>query len=442
MKITALLPNRGVAAIIAAASLMCVHAQTGEGRCAKVLAEYSLPPFSLANFGFSETALAEAQQNGLTRIDLPAIGSGLQLVAGHHFVGVTDRGPTFTRTVPTPGRVFPLASYTPSLVFFQAAGDEIIPHSVVPIVVDDAGTPATGISNSGTEDSVPFSSPSALVQLPFNPNGIDVEDLYRLPNGQFLVVDEYSPSIALVSEAGKILKRYTPQGKTLSGAAFPVADILPAILAQRRSNRGFESIAVSPDNRTAYTMTQSPLGPTGAGTPTRNSRIVRVLRLDITDPLNARVTGQFLLRLSDAATYPTGNRPQDLKVSAAAWVATGKLLLLERSDEAGIGGAKLILVDLSAATDVSNLPEASTLALENSALDLSTLNITAATSTVVYSNLETPEVNDFKLEGLSILNRNDVAISNDNDFGLVDVPLPAPSRLWIIRLAEQLPLGD
>jgi hypothetical protein len=189
-------------------------------------------------------------------------------------------------------------------------------------------------------------------------------------------------------------------------------------------------------------MTQSPLGPTGAGTPTRNSRIVRVLRLDITDPLNARVTGQFLLRLSDAATYPTGNRPQDLKVSAAAWVATGKLLLLERSDEAGIGGAKLILVDLSAATDVSNLPEASTLALENSALDLSTLNITAATSTVVYSNLETPEVNDFKLEGLSILNRNDVAISNDNDFGLVDVPLPAPSRLWIIRLAEQLPLGD
>jgi hypothetical protein len=32
--------------------------------------------------------------------------------------------------------------------------------------------------------------------------------------------------LLVVSETGKVLKRYTPQGRTLSGAAYPVADII------------------------------------------------------------------------------------------------------------------------------------------------------------------------------------------------------------------------
>ena len=406
---------------------------------AKVLHEYALAPISLEAFGYSAEEVATAHANGLARTDLPAIGSGLQRLAGNHYVSVSDRGPTFTRTTPTPGRVFPLPNYTPSLVFFQVFDGQIIPQAHIPLIVDDIGTHATGVSNSANDDSVPFASPTDTTQLPFNPNGLDIEDVHTLPEGNFILVDEYSPSIVVANESGKVLKRYTPQGKTLAGAAYPVSDSLPAILAQRRSNRGFECVAVSSDNRTAYTMTQSPLGPTGATAPTRNSRILRVLRLDISDPLNAQLTGQFLVRMSLASTYPVGNRQQDLKVSSAAWVAENKLLLLERSDEVNIGGAKLVLVDFADATDVSSLPEAQTLALENATLDLSTIGVTAATSTVVYENAETPEITDFKLEGLSILNRNDVAISNDNDFGISDNP--QPSKLWIIRLAEQLPLG-
>ena len=184
-------------------------------------------------------------------------------------------------------------------------------------------------------------------------------------------------------------------------------------------------------------MTQSPLGPTGATAPTRNSRILRVLRLDISDPLNLKVTGQFLIRMSDASTFPAGNRPQDLKVSAAAWLSDEKLLLLERSDEIGIGGAKLIMVNLAGATDVSAMPEAATLTLENVNTDLAALGITTGTSTLVYTNEETPEITDFKLEGLAVLNQNVVAISNDNDFG-IGVATVAPSKLWVILLKQPL----
>jgi len=426
----------GVTAICSVASGLNISVKA---ETAKLLRQYTLPLISLEQFGYSAEDVATAQANGMARTDLPAIGSGLQRLAGNQFVSISDRGPTFTRTTPSPGRVFPLPNYTPFLVFFQVYEEGIIPQSFIPLVVDDLGTRMTGIPNSATDDSVPFASPTATTQLPFNPNGMDIEDLHTLPDGNFIVVEEYSPSVAIISEAGKVLKRYTPTGKTLSGAAYPVSDSLPAILAQRRSNRGFECVAVSSDNHTAYTMTQSPLGPTGSTAPTRNSRILRVLRLDITDPLDAHVTGQFLVRMSPATNYPAGNRQQDLKVSSAAWVAQNKLLLIERSDEVNIGGAKLVLVDLTGATDVSSLPEAQTLALENASLDLATLNVTPASSTVVYENTETPEITDFKLEGLSILNRNDVAISNDNDFGIADNP--QQSKVWVIRLAEQLPLA-
>ena len=48
-------------------------------------------------------------------------------------------------------------------------------------------------------------------------------------------------------------------------------------------------------------------------------------------------------------------------------------------------------------------------------------------------------IDALKLEGLSILNANDVAISNDNDFGIGEV-LGTPSRLTILLLSDRLPL--
>ena len=46
----------------------------------------------------------------------------------------------------------------------------------------------------------------------------------------------------------------------------------------------------------------------------------------------------------------------------------------------------------------------------------------------------------YKIEGMTILNANQVALTNDNDFGVVGVP-DAPTNLWILQLKNQLPLG-
>jgi alkaline phosphatase len=405
---------------------------TGLNRSAKVLHEYTLPPYSLANWGYTAQELAAAEPYMLT--DRPSIGSGLQRLCGNHFLSVTDRGPS---SKPADKRFFPLPNFTPTIVLFKAVGDEIIPEAYLPIVVSESGPGVTGIPNNKTNDSVPYFPPSTL--LPYNPNGIDVEDIHLLPQGMFLLVEEYSPSVVVVSQSGVVLKRYIPASKTLPGAAYPVSSTLPSILDQVRANRGLESIAVSSDGRSAYAIMQSPLGPT-KNTPYLNSRVLRLLRLDVADPLNIQVTGQFLVLMSLPSEYPPGNTPDVLKISSAAWISDDKLLLLERTDEAGKGGAKLILVDLKHATDISAMPEANTLLLEDVNTDLAALGITpAVSSTVLYFNEELPELTDYKLEGLSILNANEVAISNDNDFGVTMNP-KAKSRMWIIHLKDRLPL--
>jgi hypothetical protein len=116
--------------------------------------------------------------------------------------------------------------------------------------------------------------------------------------------------------------------------------------------------------------------------------------------------------------------------------------LLELNDAALIGGVRLILVDLRGASNVHGQAVADTLDLEDVTKGPSVLGLTAAATTVVYQQFETDAVRllpSGKLEGLSILNANQVAISNDNDFGIGDVP-GTPSSVTVLRLADPLPL--
>ncbi len=90
-----------------------------------------------------------------------------------------------------------------------------------------------------------------------------------------------------------MLIRYQPESKPLPSAPYPVSAILPRALASRRHNRGFEGLAC---NRRAarrgsgpllcWAFLQSPMA--------RESYLYRVVELDLSQPLAARVTGMFV----------------------------------------------------------------------------------------------------------------------------------------------------
>ena len=407
---------------------------TSDGK-AKILLTAALEPLSLTAFGYTSAELEAAQKNGLKRTDLPAIGSGLVWLGGMEFMGITDRGPNedhLNASGAVDGKTFPLPSFTPAMVRFTIVGNSIKPLEYIPLTTL-SGSAVTGISNEARDD-VPFLNADSRAALTFNPNGLDTEALQRLPDGKWIIAEEYSSSLAVLSAKGQVLMRYTPRGKRLNGAGYAVRDILPAVFENRRANRGFENLAVSGDGKTAWAIMQSPMGAT-SDKAFDESRIARAVRLDIGNPLDAKVTGMYAVPMSARADYKDTKRQRDLKFSDAAWLSDSKLLVLERADKL----VKLFVMDFASATNLLERPDGSTLTIERVDSDLKALGITTPTRIEVFAS--TGLIDDDKLEGLAVLSPSVVALTNDNDFGIGDNKTGAPSKIWIVQLGQVLPVA-
>jgi alkaline phosphatase len=409
-----------------------------ENKRASILATYQLPATDIAtlNPGIDLGDAASAVKNGYTNRNIPGIGSALVAIPGKpgEFYMMTDRGVNYDNVNGSGkmfGKNFPLPNFTPAIVHVKLDQGSIKVIKSIPIV-DSLGKSVTGLSNN-KDDETPYLNNSSSA-LPFNPAGLDTEALQLLPDGNFLVSEEYGPSMAVVSAKGEVLVRYVPMGKAYPGVNYPVKAILPAIYKERRSNRGFENVSVTPDGKTAYVTLQSPMG-NAKDKDYENSRLIRVLRLDITQPIDAKVTGMFVLLQSEKSAYPETDKQKDLKFSDAVAFEQDKLLFLERANKK----FKLRVADLSAATNVLDNPQAATLVLEKEAENLDKLAIKPVAMREVFDSRDVfLQIDTDKLEGLALLNSSVVAISNDNDFGVGENTTGYPSKVWVIRLGKAL----
>ena len=166
-----------------------------------------------------------------------------------------------------------------------------------------------------------------------DPSGADTEAIVALSDGSFWVGDEYGPSLLHVGPEGQVLQRWVPKGleKALKGADYVVKGVLPAIALRRRINRGFEALAVSPDERWLYAVFQSPLAHPGVAA-FKHGRHVRIWKLDA---LTGAVAAQFLYPLDDPASFQRDQKAgevelTDVKVCEAAAIGLDRLLILER----------------------------------------------------------------------------------------------------------------
>jgi alkaline phosphatase len=274
------------------------------------------------------------------------------------------------------------------------------------------------------------------VPLAYDPNGIDPEAIRVFPDGRFLLSEEYGPSVFVVNTNGQVLVRYVPENKPLPDATYPVRAILPPVLSQRRTNRGFEALALSLDGKTAYVILQSPLGNEG-DVQLQQARVSRALRLDLSDPLNARVTGHFLMPLSLATNYSPKLKQTGVKLNDAEWLAPDELLVLEQAGET----ARLLVADFRVAGDLRTQPTENTATPEAAGDDFSKLPVAPAV-VEVWATIAGLSKEATKFEGLAVLSPTEIALSNDNDFGLGEGTVPTPSTLWRLRLARPLPLAQ
>jgi len=410
------------------------NASLGATNTATVRQRYELPPTHLRSLGnqpFDLNDLERARRNGLKHEELPSLGSGLVRVGENEFIGISDRGPNGQVEINgTARRTFPLPKFAPHLTRFklQAGRIEIVGSTVL---TGGDGKPLTGLSNQEGEERL-YETADATAPLPFDPSGVDPEGIRLFPDGKFLIAEEYGPSVLVVNTNGQVLVRYVPENKPLPGATYPVKAILPAVLSQRRTNRGFEALALASDGRTAYVMLQSPLSGTADELPA--ARVSRVLRLDVSNPLQVRVSGHFLMPLSRATDYPTKQKQSGLKLNDAEWLGPDQLLVLEQGGES----ARLLVADFRMAGNLQNHPAANTSAPETVGDDFAKLPVAPAV-VEVWAKVFNLTKETTKLEGLAVLSPTEVALANDNDFGLGENQTATPSFVWTLQLPRPLP---
>jgi len=200
-------------------------------------------------------------------------------------------------------------------------------------------------TNSGAAMTGKAPNPTNVLGNSFDPEGVVINP----KTGTFLVSDEYGPSLYEFDRSGALIRTFnTPAGliPRSAGGTANYADDTGNTLG-KRTNRGFEGLAISPDGRYAYAMLQSAMLNEGGG----NGVFNRIVKFDTT---TGNAVGQFAYQM-DKATEGRG-------ISALVALGNDKFLVLERNNR-GIGvGANLATadkavyqIDLAGASDVTNI---------------------------------------------------------------------------------------
>lgn len=184
------------------------------------------------------------------------------------------------------------------------------------------------------------------LDLAFDPEGIVVHPL----TGHLLVSDEYGPSLVEINRAGQLVRRYELPANILprdaaTGVVNHASDA--GNTAGKRTNRGFEGLAISPDGRTVYAMLQSAMLDEGGS----NGTINRIVAFDTR---TARPLAQYAYRMEGSS--------QGRGISALVAINDHEFLVLERNNR-GLGvdanlaspNKKVFRIDIAGATDVSGL---------------------------------------------------------------------------------------
>lgn len=213
------------------------------------------------------------------------------------------------------------------------------------------------ISNFQIAQTVVFKNgTSTLNGLAPNPtsvlgNSMDPEGFVVNPtNGNFLVSDEYGPSVREFDRNGNLLRTFaTPANLVPRNAGTNVANYAADTgnTAGKRTNRGFEGLAISPDGKYAYAMLQSAMLDEGAGSGSVN----RIVKFDVS---TGEAVGQYAYQMKQSG--------QGQGISSLVAINDHEFYVLERNNRGvGVGATfatadkEVYKIDLTGATDVSNI---------------------------------------------------------------------------------------
>ncbi len=362
--------------------------------------------------------------NGVNTNRFGGFGSDLIYDApSNSYFGMTDRGPGG-------GTI----DFAPRIQQFQvttdAATGAISNFSLVNTIIfrqADGITPFSGLNPLALSGSV------GTLGASFDPEG-----LVRLNSGNFLVADEYGPSVYEFTASGTFVRAFaTPANLIPAGASgTDYVNGRPTITSGRQDNRGFEGLTLSPDGTTAYAILQDPLVNEGAQNDGRRSTNVRMVAFDVA---TGAATAQYVYQLEGIAaintrvpgnTFSATNQGRSIGVSSIVALPDGHSFLVLERDNRGLGvedptsavpvGTKRIyLIDIAGATDVAGISLANSNALPGGVVPVSKTLMLDIQAALAAAGTVIPE----KFEGLAFgpalaNGGRSLLVVTDNDFSV------------------------
>ncbi|MBX9848129.1 MAG: esterase-like activity of phytase family protein [Rhodocyclaceae bacterium] len=352
-------------------------------------------------------------------------GFGSDLVydaATNQFYGLTDRGPGGG-----------LIDYAPRIQSFGLSFDyntgAISNFSLNATTILRDGT---GMAYSGLNPFLLNNNPATLGL------SLDPEGLARMPNGHYLISDEYGPSVLEFDANGNQVRAFTTPANLVPKKADGSTDYVagrPTITSGRQDNRGFEGLTISADGKKAYAILQDPLVNEGDQGDGRRSRNVRIVVFDIATGTS---TEQYVYQLESIAaingfvpnnTFSATNQGRSIGVSSISALSDGRLIVLER-DNRGEGvddpnskipsGLKsAFVIDLKGATNVAGISLAGSNNLPNGVTPVTKAAFLDIRAKLLAAGIVIPE----KIEGLAFgprLANGSLALilATDNDYSV------------------------
>lgn len=371
------------------------------------------------------------------------------------FYVLTDRGPNadFIGILGS-GKRFLIPSFTPRIGLFELSPNGQINKIKVILLKDKSGNPITGLPNPnalGGTHEVPYDAAGNLLtvypDLPFddvtNPikndiNGLDPEGLAALKDGSFWISDEYGPHLVHYDNEGVEIERINPFAEdprnTVIVNGKPL--LLPTEFANRRANRGMESLTITPDQSTLVGIMESSMdNPDKSG---RASALTRMITINLLDGKIA----QYLYRLNKANHV----------ISGIVALSSYEFYVIEHDRRFPLQEQNvqkhIYQVDITGATDVTTIIEmhhkgchlkqniSVGLTINGETLEqfiskghdnwqeLETLAINPVRKTLVVDVISELDYPHDKLEGLWLRQDGSLGLLNDDDFAITDVTLP------------------
>lgn len=349
-----------------------------------------------------------------------AVGSGLAFDSSTNgtltFYGITDRGPNADSPIllsdmKTATKVFPVPNFAPTIV--KLTVDTVGNKGVVVSDAHELNRNGSKISGRPVEAGTGSSGEVALDEtlthkLAFDPEGMDTEALVKDPQDSSYAwtCDEYGPFVAKIKLAtGEIVRKYSPGVE------------LPAVIAKRQPNRGCEGLAITPSGK-LYAMVQSTLDVPDANNKSVKDKALFTRIVEIDRSNEASPTTKTFAYPLNPADWQDGKSGKAKLGDLVAVDDTHFLIMEQGAFSDNKIHNKIFLVDISGATDISNIKNGS-LELETvtTASGLMAAGVTRARKTLIGDMRDYGWILE-KAEGLALVDNKTIALTNDDDFGL------------------------